>query len=122
MCRACYASRRGDCSVSDTVFWVVCIVGSIVICVAIFIPAYWAARIEESKQKAWQAFVDAHDCRIVEQEDALTHGVVGPEIGTDGKVSFAFRSITKDARDCWLCNDGRRYWKAAKMAVERIRT
>lgn len=56
--------------------------------------------IEESN---WQEFKKDHNCKIVERSD----GQYGSGFSSKGNVVATYT----DGQECWLCDDGIRYWK-----------
>ncbi|RRY17904.1 hypothetical protein EGJ57_16260 [Brucella anthropi] len=89
------------------------------LCLACF-AAYVAEREAEAERDAWQLFVDSNSCHVVEKRDAQSASSYGPSIGFDGKMTMGFQSITIEAQECWLCANGKKYWKKAGLAFDRM--
>lgn len=100
---------------SDTLY-----IGAIaaVVLIVLMTVFYGTAKVQQREATDWQAFVYRNDCRIVEVMDGETNTSLEPIIGFDGKMSLGVRSSSSSAQECWLCNDGRRYWKRAGLARE----
>lgn len=76
------------------------------------------AQDEERKKAEWQKFVDKNDCHVVEEKDETSASTIGPIIGSQG-IQFGLMTTSTPAQECWLCANGRRYWKKAGMAIDR---
>ncbi len=88
---------------------------------AVLLLTYLADREEMQQQAGWQTFVDQNDCHIVEIKDAQSGSALGPAIGFDGKLTLNFQTVSLAAQECWLCKNGRKYWKKAGLAVDRVK-
>lgn len=91
---------------------------AVVICLAVF-GAYLSERAAQADRDAWQLFVDSNDCHVVETRDAQSASSYGPSFGADGKMSMGFQSISIEAQECWLCANGKKYWKKVGLAFDR---
>ncbi len=90
-------------------------IGACVI-VALIIVAIVAGAKEA---EAWQKFVDANGCIVVESKDSQTFTTVGPVIGPNGGVGVGVGTGSTEAQEPWACNDGQRYWKRRGLGKGR---
>lgn len=91
-------------------------VGIIALVIAILIGGAFAMMKEA---EAWQKFVDANGCIVVESKDSQTFTTVGPVIGPNGGVGVGVGTGSTEAQELWACDNGKRYWKRRGMAKER---
>ncbi|WCA60273.1 hypothetical protein G6M16_007085 [Agrobacterium tumefaciens] len=101
-----------------TITW---IIGGVFVVAAVLMLTYFGEQEEARIRTEWQSFVDQNDCHIVENKDAQSGSSVGPAIGFDGKLTLNFQTVSLPAEECWLCNNGRRYWKKAGLAIDRAK-
>lgn len=56
------------------------------------------------KAKAWDTFKRKYDCKVVEEmSGSITPGI---SLGSGNVVM----TVTPD-KECWKCNDGKKYWR-----------
>lgn len=73
------------------IFLVVCLIG------------LGAASFEEAKR--WEAFSNAHDCKLTQKIKGRTHFV--NTVMTNGQVGMS--TVSESEKSCYACNDGVTY-------------
>jgi hypothetical protein len=67
-----------------------------------------AARREHHR---WEAFVKAHNCRIIERRTGDIDTTVAPIFDSKGGVSYAVGVTDTPDKTAYLCDDGVKYWR-----------
>ena len=80
------------------------------ICFILLAVGIWLALWSEAEdQRQWQAFVEAHECRVVGKVSGSTY--VG--VGGDSKGAVVTTVIISSDKTSYSCNDGVTYWRCA---------
>lgn len=70
---------------------------------------------EDAKARAaWEAFKQAHACKLVAHKDSVSSSNTGFALNGNGDVVPVFTTSTEPSQDAWLCDDGITYWKEAR--------
>lgn len=74
------------------------------------IPATIYASIQD--QKRWQAFAQAHNCKVVAKEQGHTSTGVGYGVTASGNTGTVVTTTHTPGKTAWLCDDGITYWRS----------
>lgn len=68
---------------------------------------WWASASSAEHEREWQAFVEKHNCVIVERREARV--TTGYGVTANGKSGMVTTTIPAEV--AWRCDDGVIYWR-----------
>lgn len=77
----------------------------IVFLIALFIFILISCAIREHNR--WENFKKDHNCKVIEEVDSSVG--IGSGISTNGE--FVSTTVYIPGKECWLCDDGKKYWR-----------
>jgi hypothetical protein len=62
-------------------------------------------------QKQWNAFAEAHHCKVVAERQGSTQFGTGTAVGANGQVGMVTATTSTPDQVAYLCDDSVTYWR-----------
>ncbi len=79
--------------------------------IGLLVLLIWVIKADREEQRQWEAFAQAHHCKVTQRMEAVSRTAVGPVVGANGQVSTAVTVSTDPAKVAFSCDDGITYWR-----------